>query len=50
MMEPIRGPMMYPTPSSSGEISAEIDPALSGAPKIRSGTSFHNRSATFPIL
>jgi hypothetical protein len=41
-MHEIRGPMMYPTPSSSGEISAEIEPPFNGAPKIFSGTSFQH--------
>src|SRR4051812_35872858 len=35
----MRGPMMYPTPSSSGEISADMAPAANGAPNTRSGTS-----------
>ena len=33
MTEAIFGPMIYPTPSNSGEISAETEPALNGAPK-----------------
>ena len=50
MIEATRGPMIYPTPSNSGEISAEIEPAFSGAPKTFSGVSFHNLSADMRVL
>ena len=49
-MEPMRGPMMYPTPRSSGEASTATDPPLSGAPKIFSGVSFQRRSAAYAVL
>jgi hypothetical protein len=45
MIEAMRGPMMYPTPSSAGEISAAIDPALKGGPKTLVGTSFQPLNA-----
>jgi hypothetical protein len=45
MIELIFGPMMYPTPSNSGEISAEIEPPFSGAPNIFSGVSFQSLKA-----
>src|SRR5262249_32777402 len=50
MIEPILGPMIYPTPSSSGEISAEIDPPLKFPVNIFSGISFHPRRATMMVL
>jgi len=46
----MRGPMMYPTPSSSGEISAAIEPCLRGAPKTFSGVSFHSLKADIAVL
>ena len=40
MIEEIRGPMMYPTPSSAGLFSMETEPASNGLPKTFVGYSF----------
>ena len=49
MIDAMRGPMMYPTPNSAGDISAAIDPALNGAEKIFSGVSFHALNAPIAV-
>jgi len=50
MRAAILGPMMYPIPRSSGDISALTLAPLKGAPKTFSGVSFHRRAARLRTL